>query len=229
MQLSGCAIIRKPEFEIQDYLSSESTQRNLHHLQALRAAISFLEPSRYRGIGRFWLQPFPSHDESMIDAFANSGIDMQSNDRARRRFLQLVEEFDIKPVEEEDLFPNELLAWEVFSLLDDSDQYELLQLQRREFSPSGNLLGYDIGYWGGDHFSLIADSFVTPRWHPPQPDKFHLLAEKLHALNANLLFSTPNDATNFREWYRGQDWAETEGRENEFEIIQICTINPKLK
>jgi hypothetical protein len=227
MQLSGYSIIRKPEFDIPDYMGSEFAQKNLRHLQLLRAAASFLEPTRYRGTGRSWLKPFPSFDESMIEAFAKTGNDMQSNARARRRFLKTVEEFDIKPEEDEDLFANELLAREVFSLLDDSNQYELLQLQRRDFSSSGNLLGYDIGYWSGDHYSLIADCFVKPRWHPPQPDKFPVLAEQLRGLNSYLLFPTPSDAANFRTWYRRQEWAETEGHKDEFEIIQVCTVNPK--
>ena len=227
MQFPGYAIIRKPEFDVQDYLRSDFAQKNLHLLQPLRAAVSFLDPTRYRGTGRSWLQPFPSHDESMIDAFANTGIDMQSNARARRRFLQLIEEFDIKPTEDEDLFPDELLAREVFSLLDDPSQYEIIRLQRRDLRPSGDLLGFDIGYWGGDHFSLIADCFVTPRWHGPPPHKFHLLAERLRGLNGHLLFPTPDDAAGFRAWYRGEDWAETEDKEDEFEIIQVCATNPK--
>lgn len=227
MRLSGCAIIRKAEFEIQDYMRSDSAQQNLNILLALRAAMAFLDPCRYRGTGRTWLMPFPSLDDAVIEAFAQTGCEMKLDARARRRFRELVGESEAEADEDENLLASESQARSLFSLLDDPSRHELLHLQRREFSSSGELLGYDVGYWGGDHFSLIADSFVTPRWHPPQPDTFHLLAEQLRGLNAHLLFPTPKDASSFRAWYRGQDWAETEGREDEFEIIQVCTVNLK--
>ena len=128
------------------------------------------------------------------------------------------------PDEDEDLLRDDSQGREVFSLLEVRSRYELLHLARREFLKLDHLLGYDIGYWGGDHYSLIADSFVVPRWHPPQPDAFHVLSEQLRNLNTHLLFPTSEAAASFRAWYRTQGWAETEGHEDEFEIIQVCTV-----
>jgi hypothetical protein len=51
-------------------------------------------------------------------------------------------------------------------------------IRSRELDTSGHLLGYDIGYWRGDHYSLISDSFVAPCWHPPAPDAFRTLAKQ---------------------------------------------------
>ncbi len=224
MQVSGYAIIRKVEYDLEDYMKWPHTEQNLHHLQALRKAASFLVPTLYRGIGRSWIQPFPSLDTTMIKQFADTGCDMSTEPSARCRFRELIGESELYPDVDEDLFDNESVAREIFSLLRDADRYELLHLRRREFAQSALSLGYDIGYWGGDHYSLISDSFVAPRWHPPQPEAFHILADQLRPLNAHLLFPTSEAAASFRAWYRTQEWAEIEGRENEFEIIQVCTI-----
>lgn len=205
-------------------MRSSATQANLHLLRALREAAPSLDPSRYRGVGRSWLQPFPSLDEGIIKQFADSGSDMSTEASARRRFCEFIGDAELSPDYDEDLLESEVQAREVFSLLRDSSRFELLHLTRHEFVGSAGLLGYDIGYWGGDHYSLISDSFVAPRWHPPQPDTFHVLAQQLQCLNECLLFPSAEAAATFRSWYRTQDWAETEGHEDEFEIIQVCTI-----
>ena len=224
MQRSGYAIVQRVEFDLEDYMRLSTTQQHLHHLRALRESAPFLDPSRYRGIGRFWLQPFPSLAPAIIEAFADTGVDMSTEAIARRRFRELLGETQFSPDFDDDLMKTETQAREIFSLLDDASRFELLLLRRGEFDPSARLLGYDIGYWGGDHYSLISDSFVAPSWHPPQPDAFQALAEQLRCLNHSLLFPSPEAARSFRSWYRTQDWAETEGHEDEFEIIQVCTV-----
>jgi hypothetical protein len=221
MQRTGYAIVRRTEHDLEDYMKLPTTQQNLHHLKALRDAAPFLAPSRYHGIGRSWLQPFPSLDPSVLKQFADSGCDMSTEASARRRFRELIGEAELSPDFDEDLLEREAEAREIFSLLRNADQFEVLQLQRREFARPTCLLGYDIGYWGGDHYSLISDSFVTPLWHPPPPDVFQTLAEQLRCLNEHLLFPNPQAAGGFRSWYRTQHWAETEGHEDEFEIIQV--------
>jgi hypothetical protein len=224
MQHSGYAIIQRVEFDLEDYMRSPATQENLHLLCALRETAPSLVPSRYRGIGRSWLQPFPSLDEGIIKQFADSGCDMSTEASARRRFCELMGDAEVPADFDEDLLKSEVQAREVFSLLRDAGRFELLHLSRREFVRSTGLLGYDIGYWGGDHYSLISDSFVAPRWHPPQPDIFHVLAQQLRCLNNCLLFPSAEAAATFRSWYRTQDWAETESHEDEFEIIQVCAV-----
>jgi hypothetical protein len=224
MQRSGYAIVRRAEHDLEDYMRSPTTQQNLHYLQALRDAAPFLVPSDYRGTGRFWLQPFPSLDAGIIKAFAETGGDMSTEASARRRFREVIGETESSPDFDEDLLESEAQAREVFSLLQDGGGFELLHLHRREFACVAGVLGYDIGYWGGDHYSLISDSFVAPRWHPPPPEIFQTLAEQLRCLNDCLLFPSSEAAGSFRSWYRTQDWAETEGREDEFEIIQVCAV-----
>jgi hypothetical protein len=226
MLLSGYAIVRRSEFELEEYMKSELAQKNSNFLQTLREALPFVDPSRYRGTGRSWLMAFPSVDPTVIGDFSRSGCNMRSDARARLHFRELIGEFnENRELEgDEDLLAEEWQATEVFSMLDDTNQHELLYVCRREFPALDGLLGYDIGYWGGDHFSLIADSFVTPRWHPPQPDIFNVLADQLRDLNAHVLFPTAESAAKFRAWYRGQYWAETESFPDEFEIIQVNSV-----
>jgi hypothetical protein len=225
MQLTGYAIVQKMERYLLNYMNWQMTRQNLHHLSALRDAAPFFDASAYRGTGRPWVRPLPSLDPKINEQFADTGCDLGTEATASRRFRELIGEGELEPDIDEDLFQEDSMAKEIFSLLDCPDDYELLRLSRREFPKSNCLLGYDIGYWGGDHFSLICDSFVAPIWHPPQPEAFHTLVAKLRAVNTYLLFPTPETAVEFRAWYRKQDWAETEtGSIDEFQIIQVCGL-----
>jgi hypothetical protein len=72
------------------------------------------------------------------------------------------------------------------------------------------LFGYDVGYWGGDHFLIVCDTVVAPQWHPPDPDDFFEVAERVRGLNEHLLFPNHGDALAFRSYYLSKEWAETE-------------------
>jgi hypothetical protein len=44
-------------------------------------------------------------------------------------------------------------------------------VRRYFYESNDNILGYDVGYWAGDHYSIIADTIITPTWHgPPEKD-----------------------------------------------------------
>ncbi|MGE5294175.1 MAG: hypothetical protein ACM3VT_05050 [Solirubrobacterales bacterium] len=111
----------------------------------------------------------------------------------------------------------------IHGLLDQLSSWEIIHVQRDEFLVSDATLGFDIGYWSGDHFSLIADTIVTPMWHPPAPEDWGELLGQLSRLNEHLLFARPEDAAAFRAWYISRPWAETEG---EFCIIQVDQVSP---
>src|SRR6185295_10537326 len=100
-------------------------------------------------------------------------------------------------------------AEEVWRLLEKPEDYEIVYVERTHFTSEYDELGYDVGYWGGDHFSLIADAAVMPRWHPPDEDDFLHLAERLRSLNEHALFATPAEAAAFRKYYKSRSWAET--------------------
>ena len=70
-------------------------------------------------------------------------------------------------------------------------------------------LVYDIGWWGGNFYSIVCDSVVTPTWHPPDPADFNALATELRRVNEHVLFATPDDARAFARWYEARRWAES--------------------
>ncbi len=109
----------------------------------------------------------------------------------------------------------------VYDALENKSMYEIIKVYRDEHSINSMTIGFDIGYWGSDHFSLIADTIVTPMWHGPIEEDYKELRKILKRLNNNLLFKSYLDANKFREFYRSKSWGETESYEDEFCIIGI--------
>jgi hypothetical protein len=97
-------------------------------------------------------------------------------------------------------------------------------LERDYALPQPGVLGYDVGYWSGDHFSLINDTLVAPLWHPPQPEDFQELAAHAHELNNHVLFPSASLAAKFRQWYLTKPWAETEYEPGEFCLIRVSSL-----
>ena len=64
-----------------------------------------------------------------------------------------------------------------------------------------------------------------PRWHPPPPEAFATVAERLKSLTDHVLFPTAADASTFLEFYRSQDWSETEFRAGEFAIVRVALLS----
>jgi hypothetical protein len=131
---------------------------------------------------------------------------------------------DVDSQIDEDLLPSVEDAQNVLSLVDNPIQWEIIHVTKADDIPASNTLGYDIGYWGGDHFSLIADSIIAPHWHPPALDDLDELAQKLSCLNESLLFRSGEDARRFREYYKSKLWAATEVGE-EFCIICVDIVS----
>ena len=125
---------------------------------------------------------------------------------------------------DDDLFNSKEQALEVYKLLDSPVNYEIIYVQRHKYSKSSRTLGFDIGFWGGDHFSLIADTIIVPTWHVPIPKDYKELANRLTVLNDNLLFNSVQDAEDFRNYYKTKDWAETESEAGEFCVIQVDLV-----
>ncbi len=146
---------------------------------------------------------------------------MHSNQRARWRFREIIGEDNPGEDYDEDMLPNLTVAQEVYLLLDDPDEYEIVIMSREPLGTDIRSLGFDIGYWGGDHFSLICDSVIMPVWHPPDPTDFNELADKLKGVNEHVLFQTCAEAEKFRSYYMTKRWAESETVPGEFCIIQI--------
>jgi hypothetical protein len=125
---------------------------------------------------------------------------------------------------DDDLLDTAEQARGVFSLLDTPGDYEIVLFRRDSFEPGPNTLGFDIGYWALHHYSIICDTAVMPRWHPPAADDLVALAEQLRPLNRNVLFDTVQAAETFLNWYRGRPWAEDELPNAGFFLTQVDEI-----
>lgn len=87
-------------------------------------------------------------------------------------------------------------------------------------------MGFDTGHWGGgEHFSVIADTIVTPKWHGPDPEDYKELASQLSRLNRNLLLDSVQDAGLFKAYCKSKEWAEIEDEAGEFFVIQVDEVS----
>ncbi|HPD45596.1 MAG TPA: hypothetical protein P5279_04825 [Anaerohalosphaeraceae bacterium] len=169
------------------------------------------------------LEAYFSFSEAEIAACRRRGFDPEADKAARMRLLEIVPETTPECCDDSFIDTHEN-AVEVYRLLDRSERWEIIRVRREVFAPGADTLGFDVGYWNSDHTSLIADSAVTPMWHPPAPEDWAETAEKLAGLNERLLFDGPAAAAEFLAWYRTKEWAETEGFEMEFGVVQVDAV-----
>lgn len=224
-QTSGYLIVMKPEPLIDRYEKMGHLSKYEKEYKTFRMAFSGFNIRNYKGISRkCLLGPIAFTERDDLEAYYHERVE---NRAAITKWWELlinkVENEDINSDKDDDgdLLPSIESALEVYRLLDIPEQYEIIKVERQDFEINPNTLGFDIGYWGGDHFSLIADTLVTPMWHGAPEEDYQELRQRLSALNPNILFDNPEDASEFRNWYKSKDWAETEDREDEFCIIQV--------
>ena len=215
-------IVMKPEVLLERYERSWILQNNAEVVKQMRRAFTCFPPGNYRGISRSPLEGDSWADPVVVEAFESTGIDMHSDKEARTRLFEVLDrsedDYDIH------LIDRLVDAREIFRLLDHPEDREIIEIRRDNFEIGPATLGFDIGYWGCDHFSLIADSIVIPQWHPPVPEDYVEVARQFSALNQHLLFSRPDEAERFRTYYKSCPWAETEFDEGEFCIIQVDQV-----
>lgn len=220
-QTFGYAILRLPTALVTAYDESMRTNEAADLFQRLCDRLKPLPRAAYRGISRFPLKPLPSVDLEVLRGFEESGCDVKTDEVARRRFLELLPSDMPESDFDENLLPDHAAARNVFSFLELPNEYEIVLVAREPFLADVECLGFDIGYWGGNHYSILCDSAVRPLWHPPEPECFEELARQLRTVNDSFLFPSAGAAAQFRSWYRTQYWAETESRPDEFCIIQL--------
>lgn len=185
------------------------------YVAVLRRMQPGLAEPRYGGIQRYPLERGEAGP-------SRTGADL----RAARRMLELygpdpTVSWKQPPWFDPDLIDDPVHAREILALTDDPREHELAYVVRGTASPDARTLGFDVGYWGSDHFSLIADVFVMPQWHPAPLTVLDVLAVWAARLNSRLLFTTAQAAAEYREWYRAQDWAEQEAAPDQFQIIRV--------
>lgn len=216
------ALVKQPDRVLEEYARSDFAISNRDELARLRACLHRLDPSHYRGISRRPLTAFRDMSPAEIEDLERRGWDFRTNERALRLLRSLAIPSPLNdPSEEGFLLWTLADAERIRELLDRPGDYEIVRLLRDPMGLPASFLGFDVGYWGSDHFSLICDSAIMPRWHPPDREDYDELAANLDRLNQHALFDTLQDAHEFRLYYMSKAWAETENYEGQFCIIGV--------
>jgi hypothetical protein len=186
------------------------------YFSALRDALPSVDPSRYKGISRYPVERY-------------AGNLPGPNELAELRIHELYGDYfdsrsDWQAGFDGDLLPTLDIAREILELTDTPSDHEIIRVARDDMVPGSKTLGFDIGYWGSDHSSIIADAMIMPLWHPCPEDELGALASWGSRLNDHMLFPTAADAVGYRNWYRTRSWAESEGMPNEFQIIRADIV-----
>jgi hypothetical protein len=215
---------------LDEYHATELVRKNLQSLKQIRDAVAFVEARNYRGISREPLMPWSSIDERLLQRGVPTRVDLRREQTARRRFLEMVgedrEEWDhyVFGVDYNKALISSLrIARELYGVLDKPEDWEIVELARETYGTDYDVVGFDIGYWGSDNFSLICDTVVTPRWHPPAEEDLAELAQRLRGLNRHVLLPSADAAAAFREYYTSRPWAEEDvGPVESFCIVQVA-------
>ncbi len=223
MQTHGYMILRFAGALVAEYEASDFANQSREPLAMLRRTMSFINPHSYRGISRQPLAPYPTLDPNKLQHLEPPEL-IGVNAEARAKFLEIVGDPAYSQEHNEDSLPTLAAAREVYSKLERPEDYEIVLVERTPGRSKPDL-GYDIGYWAGDHFSLICDTLVMPVWHPPQPEDFSALAELARNLNPHMLFPTAGEASAFRDFYLSRSWAETEDRPGEFCVVSLSSCS----
>jgi hypothetical protein len=227
-QTDGYLVVLKPDRavtrwrkELEDRRDPRAVQEIAGYLGALRAALPAVEPELYRGVSRYpvdrWWEGEPTAGLRPPDETARRMIWTRYGPDPTMHWGQ-------PPWFDPDLLGDIDLAHEVLALTDTPDDHEIVRITRGALLTSPRTLGFDIGYWGSDHFSLIADMMVFPHWHPAPREHLGALAHWAETLNGSLLFSTASRAEDYRAWYLAQPRAETEGIPGKFQVMRVEAV-----
>jgi hypothetical protein len=222
----GFAFLKPADRLVEEYLSTPQAVRHRGFIDDLWARIRPHDPRAYRGIGCIVDGIPPPPDEDLDSWLATLNVDRSDPLLGTRLAIGRFFEDDLTNTNGYLLFDLEHVQ-HALQLVPASERIQVVRVRRESFSSGTSVLGFDVGYWGGDHYSIVCDSIVTPTWHPPQPEDFAALAEALATLNNYLLFPTPEEAAEFRTRYMHFAWAETEGYPGEFEVIQVEAVEAR--
>ncbi len=218
----GYLIVLKPDILLRQYNQLMKAFNVDEYLRELREAFAPLNPTQYRGVSRDPMMVDIAYNQKQIYRMNASSGEIKDDACAHRYFREIFECSGGDENIEYGILPSLSDAAKIRSLADDPETWEIIQIARFDESLDGNPLGFDIGYWASDHFSLIADTIVIPRWHPAPPEDFRELKNAMSSLNENLLFDTAEAARSFKEYYKSFPWAEEEMEDGQFCIIRVA-------
>ena len=198
------AVARPADDLIRGYLATEQTQKHRDFIERLWSVIAPRMPGSYRGIGRI-VRGVPPPPDGRDAAHWFSTMHISLTDPLLPAQLA-VDRLSAPDDDSADLLLSVNDARQVLESARGVERLEVIAVRRRHFVRRSSVVGFDVGYWGGDHYSILCDSIVTPTWHPPQPEDFETLASLLSSLNEHLLFpteeaaltKTPDVATHWR-------------------------------
>jgi hypothetical protein len=224
MNRSGHIIILQPDVDLKNYETADFMQKNLHHLKTLRDILNFIDPLKYRGTGRQHFDTAPFFvNKGQLEVWQNSNLSEYKSIEARKK-LALLEEANTPQDTLDDLCFYSLDEMkEVYELIEDKENYEIIHFIERFAETSNKTLGFDVGYLAAD-YSVIADTTVKPTWHPPNFDDMQDILEHLKQLNEHCLFPTLEQAEAYRGIYLTKDWGEKELYDRQITTIQVRSV-----
>jgi hypothetical protein len=213
------ALMRHPNDLEAAYLASPFVQANRDRLVAFRRLLAFDRFASYRGIGRC---PFSEEYPDPEPGWEGQAGPLDTAPDAR----QLLRSF-LGPDDHLTPGPRAFLrhleqARQLQAALKRPAQFEIVDLCRSPDVPR-DLLGFDVGYWGGGNYSILCDTAVWPRWHPPSDEVLPELSKFVAGLNSHALFETRSGAQDYLVWYGRQDWAEKPTED--FSIVGVGAVN----
>jgi hypothetical protein len=205
-------------------VAGEGNPRYEAYVRGLWASLPTVAPRRYRGISRDPLQPI---FETGVQTVPGVGPDWVAKVKMREGVHPGSSDPSYWRVLDPDAVVDVDFAREVVAQTDHPAEWEVVLVERDVPDVTADTLGFDVGYWGGDHYSLIQDAMLVPRWHAPDPDDFEALSDHARRLNEHQLFASFADADAYRSWYRTRPWAEgefVEDGEAEFQVIRVDAV-----
>lgn len=201
------------------YDGHDFVKKNRDNLLQLRRLTDFIDYKHYRGFGREHLTSHPFYPIGQGGRYEELQEDNRwDNLKARRKLAN----FEYAENQEEFSFKNLTDAEEVFRLIENKNDYEIIEIADEKESGT-NILGFDIGTWWTS-YSIIADTFIAPLWHPPDFNDFDDIVRIGKRLNKFCLFDNHADANDFLKLYLTKDWGEKEMTPGQFKIYKISSV-----
>jgi hypothetical protein len=184
--------------------------------------LHFIEPTNYRGTGRMFFDgsPFWVNDNGELAQWDKTDLMSYDSLQARQMFAKLEDAITPQDTLDDLCFftLNEMQS--VYDLIENKDDYEIVEFLESEEEVKSTTLGFDVGYLAAD-YSVIADTAIKPMWHPPDFDDMQDIVEHLKKLNEHCLFQTLQQAKDFRDLYLTKEWGEKEMHDGQITTIQV--------